>query len=264
MWKTFAYFISLLFFLNFSLIQVKSQDTISVPLKVRAGIEVSGPAIYYSDKNILNAEGYFSVDLNEKRSVILDAGYLNFKYSQYNYSYLNKGSYLRLGMEFNLLKPDKSQGRYWAGIGLRYGLSRFTSVIPSFQKTDYWGITTSSIAQKTNWGHFLEVAPCVRTEIFNHLSIGWTVSLRLLLYSGTGKDLRPVYLPGFGDGTKTITTGMNYFIVWNIPYKKIQVILKKEVKEETDEDSDTDTNSTTGNKSIKSTSGNRQQGTIIK
>ena len=57
---------------------------------------------------------------------------------------------------------------------------------------------------------------------------------------------------------------MNYFIVWNIPYKKIQVILKKEVKEETDEDSDTDTNNTTGNKSIKSTSGNRQQGTIIK
>jgi hypothetical protein len=259
--KTFAYSISFLLFLNLILIRVNAQDTISVPLKVRAGMEISGLAINYSDKNILNVEGYISLDLNEKRSVILDAGFLNFKYSQNNYSYLNKGGYLRMGMEFNILKPDKSGGKYWAGIGLRYGLSRFTSEIPTFQKTDYWGTTVSSIAQKTNWGHFLELAPGVRTEIFNHLSIGWTVSLRLLLYSGTGKDLRPVYFPGYGDGTKTITTGMSYFIVWNIPYKKIQVILKKEVKEETDENDDNDTN---GTNSTKNTSVNRQQGGVIR
>lgn len=244
MWKTFAYSISLLFFLNYSMIQVNAQDTISFPLKLRAGIELSGPVIYYTDKNILNAEGFVSLDLNEKRSVILDAGYLNFKYSQNNYSYLNKGSYIRLGMEFNLLQPEKSQGKYWAGIGLRYGLSRFKSEVPSFQKTNYWGTTISSIAQKTNWGHFLEVSPGVRAEIFNHLSIGWNVSLRMLLYTSTGKDLRPVNFPGFGNGTKTITAGMSYFIVWNIPYKKIQVIRKKEVKEQPDENDDTDTQNT--------------------
>ena len=86
-----------------------------------------------------------------------------------------------------------------------------------------------------------------------------------MLYSGTVKDLRPVNFPGFGDGTKTIATGLSYFIVWNIPYKKIQVILKKEVKEETDEDSDTDTNNTVVNKSTKSTPNvNRPQKTIIK
>ena len=37
---------------------------------------------------------------------------------------------------------------------------------------------------------------------------------------------------------------MNYFIVWNISYKKIQVIRKKEVKEEPDENDDTDTKNT--------------------
>ena len=57
----------------------------------------------------------------------------------------------------------------------------------------------------------------------------------MLLYTGTGKDLRPIYFPGFGNGGKTFTTGLNYFIVWNIPYKKINVIIKKEVPEETEE-----------------------------
>jgi hypothetical protein len=100
----------------------------------------------------------------------------------------------------------------------------------------------------------------VRAEIFDHFSIGWSISLRMLIYSGTGKDLKAVYIPGFGNVAKTITTGLNYYIVWNIPYKKINVILKKEVKEEPDDNSDTDTNNTNNT----NTSGNRQQGSGIR
>jgi hypothetical protein len=229
---------------------LKGQDTITVPLKVHVGVEVSGPAIYYTDKNILNSEAYVSLDLNEKRTVMFAAGYVDFKYSQYNYSYLSKGSFARIGMDFNLLKPDKSQGKYWIGIGLRYGICRFSSAVPHYEKTDYWGKTSSSIASKINWGHFVEVSPGVRTEIFDHLSIGWSISLRMLLYSGTGKDLRPVYLPGFGNATKTISTGISYYLVWNIPYKKIKVIPKKESRAEEEDDTDT--------------SGNRQEGTGIR
>ena len=236
--------------MTWSLIQVHAQDTIPIPLKIKVGLEVSGPAIYYSDKNIFNEEGYISVDLDEKRSVVLAAGYLNFKYSQYNYTYLNHGSFVRMGMDFNILKPDKSKGIYWAGIGLRYGLSRFISETPSFEKDNYWGAVYSSIAQKTNWAHFAELTPGVRAEIFNHFNIGWSISVRMLLYSGTGKDLRPVYFPGFGNGTKTFSAGIGYYLVWNIPYKKINAILKKEVKEDnedTNPNGTTDTNSTSGN-----------------
>jgi hypothetical protein len=257
MWRTSVYIISLLLILNSGFVRLNAQDTIPIPLKIKIGLEVSGPAIYYTNKNILNEEGYISLDLDEKRSVILAAGYLNYKYSQYNYTYLNRGSFIRLGMDFNLLKADKSLGKYWAGIGLRYGLSRFNSQVPVFEKTDYWGTTSSAIASKVNWGHFVEFAPGVRTEIFNHLSIGWSVSIRMLLYTGTGKNLRPVYFPGFGDGTKTITTGMSYFIVWNIPYKKIKVILKKEVKEEPEDNTDTNNNTN-------STNGIKQQGGVIR
>jgi hypothetical protein len=250
--RTSAYSISLLLLISCSLIRVHAQDTIPIPLKIHIGMEVSGPIIYYTDKNIRNTEGYISVDFDEKKTLMLAAGYLDYKYTQYNYTYLNSGFFIRTGIDFNLLKPDKSLGRYWAGIGLRYGLSLFNSEVPTYKKEDYWGTTSSSIEKQTNWGHFLEVSPGVRAEIFRNFSIGWSVSVRMLLHTNTGKDLKPIYFPGFGNGTKTISTGLSYFIVWNIPYKKINAIIKKEVPEETEDKGDT------------GTSGNKQQGTGIR
>ncbi|MEI6048562.1 MAG: DUF6048 family protein [Bacteroidota bacterium] len=233
--RTYVYFISLLIALINGMGIVHAQDTILVPLKIKAGLEVSGPALYFSEKKILNAEGFISADINEKVAVVLNAGYLNYKYSQYNYEYLNKGAFIRAGVDFNLLKPEKSQGKYWAGVGLRYGLSIFNSEVPSFKQENYWGTTTSSIAKKTYLSHFLEVSPGVRAEVFRNFSMGWTISLRRLLHTGTGKDLRPIYFPGFGNGGKSFSTGFNYFIVWNITYKKINVIIKKKVPEESEE-----------------------------
>ena len=253
MLRTFVYSISLPLFLTCSPGALHAQDTIPIPLKIKIGMEVSGPAIHYSDKNISNTEAYLSIDLNEKRSAIIALGYLNFKYSQYNYAYLNKGGFLRIGMDFNLLNADKSMGKYFAGIGLRYGLSRFNSEIPVFEKGNYWGLTSSSISRSSYWAHFVEASPGVRAEIFNHFSVGWLISIRMLLHSGSSKDLRPVYFPGFGNGTKTFSTGIGYFIVWNIPYKKINAILKKEAPEEPEENEQDKNNSTT--------TGNGQQGT---
>jgi hypothetical protein len=242
-----AYFISLLLIIFSSLVKVLAQDTILIPLKIKVGLEVSGPAIYISEKNILNTEGYISADINEKISAVIGAGYLKYKNSQYNYEYLNNGIFFRAGVDFNMLKPEKSMGKYWAGIGVRYGLSVFNSEVPSFKKENYWGTTSSSITRMTNWGHFIEASPGVRAEVFRNFSMGWTISLRMLLYTGTGRDLRPIYFPGFGNGGKTFSTAMNYFIVWNIPYKKINVIIKKEVPEETEGTTDvTSTQQNTG------------------
>ena len=259
--RTFAYSISLLVLITTGLSRAYAQDTIPIPLKIKIGMELSGPVIYYTNRNIMNAEGYISVDLNEKRSLVFDAGYLNFKYvqdsTQHNYSFRSKGSYIRVGMDFNLLKPDKSQGKYFAGIGLRYGLSRFSSETPYFDQTDYWGKTSSSIARSSYWAHFLEISPGVRAEIFNHFTVGWSISLRMLIHSTTGGNLKSINIPGFGDGTKTFNTGLSYFVVWNIPFKTINAILKKEVKEEPEDNSETNPNNT-------STSGNQQQGNTIR
>ena len=148
------YFISILAIILSSLSQVKGQDTLFIPLKINAGIEVIGPVTYFIDKNTLSTEGYISVDLNEKSAAALHAGYLDYEYSQYNYTYLNNGFFIRAGADFNILKPKKSLGKYWGGIGLRYGLSHFQWEVPSLHQTNYWGESSSSIPCTKAMGPF--------------------------------------------------------------------------------------------------------------
>jgi hypothetical protein len=235
-----AYFISIPAIILSSLSQVKCQDTLLIPLKINAGIEIMGPVTYFIDKNTLRLEGYVSVDLNEKWAAAMNLGYLDYEYSQYNYIYLTNGFFIRAGADFSILKPKKSLGKYWGGIGLRYGLSRYQWEVPEFSQSNYWGESKSFIPLDKSWGHFLEVSPGMRAEIFRNFSVGWSVSLRMLLYTGTGNDVKPIYFPGFGNAEKRFSTGFSYFIVWNIPYKKIRVItIKEEPEEESEEYDDT-------------------------
>jgi hypothetical protein len=82
----------------------------------------------------------------------------------------------------------------------------------------------------------------MRAEIFPHFSMGWSISLRMLLHTGSASDLKPIYFPGYGNVVKRFSTGFSYYLVWNIPFKKIRVITRKEEPEETDETDDTNSN----------------------
>lgn len=224
--KISAYIISII--LLFLSAVTQGQDTVAFPLKIRTGIEVSGPVIYMTDRNNLDAGGYISVDRNEKMAYSLEGGFSDFRYSQYNYDYRSKGLYLKAGVDFNLLKPTVSLGKYQALLGLRYGLSLFSSETPELSHQNYWGTHHASIAASNMTGHFLELAPGVRTEIFRNFSIGWSVRLKFLISGGGGKDNRPVYIPGYGDGGRGANAGISYYMIWNIPFRTITAVTKKE------------------------------------
>jgi hypothetical protein len=234
MGRTYAYFISLLFFLITSLQQIKAQDTILFPLKIKAGLEVSGPVMYLIEKTNISNEVFVSADISEKYSAALSAGYLNYTSSQSNYKYVTTGSFVRAGLDINLMKPEKSMGKYWIGLGLRYGISHFTSVVPSFELNNYWGSISASIDKRTDWVHFIEASPGVRAELFKNFSIGWSINVRMLLLSTANKDLKPTYVPGFGSSSKALSLGASYFMSLSIPYKKIIVIKKAKPPEPED------------------------------
>jgi hypothetical protein len=216
-----AYSISIVFLLL--TLYARAQDTVSFPLKIKIGADLVGPVSYFSDKNTMSLEGFLSIDIDTSKSYVLEAGYLNFKYEQYNYSYNSRGGFIKLGIDFNLLSPFVGQGKYYAGLGLRYGLGVFRAEVPGFEHENYWGTATGSIPASTHMAHFLEVSPGIRAELFRNLDIGWAVRLRLLVYSGTGKDVKAIYIPGFGNGSKSFSPGINYFLIWSIPYKYLEI-----------------------------------------
>lgn len=215
---------------------VGAQDSIKVPLNIRIGFDAVGPVSYFKDRNNLNIEGFLSIDRNTKSSLVLEAGYQNFQYSQYNYSYRSEGVFIRGGIDFNTIHPFLAQGKYFAGVGLRYGLSIYNSEISSFRYENYWGSGTGSIASSLHAAHFIEISPGIKTEVFKNVSIGWNLRLRLMVYPGTSKDLKPVSVPGYGNGVKSFSPGMNYHIIINIPYKSVFVKPEPEKPEEPEPD----------------------------
>lgn len=215
--------------------QTEAPDTVEIPLNIRIGAELAGHVIWLTDRNNFNTEGFISADLNEKYSIFAGGGYSDYKYSQYNYEYLSSGFFLKAGVDINFFGPAKSKGKYWAGVGLRYGISSFSSGVPVFEYENYWGSITSSIPPSDFIGHYLEASPGFRAEMFRNFTMGWSVNIRRLIHSGAGKDLRPIYIPGFGQGSENVGFGISYFLLWNIRWKTISVILKQELPEETEE-----------------------------
>jgi hypothetical protein len=238
-----------------------SQDTVTVPLHIRAGFDISGPILHLLNNDISSYGVLASLDLNQALS--LDAGlrYTSFSSVEYNYDYSSQGTSLVIGAGYNFMKPKTAQGKYYAGIGLRYGLSFYSQEASGIKYTNAWGEGESVLPLSHHTGHFLEITPGVRTELFNGVTIGWNVYMRLLISAGAGEDLNPMWMPGYGDATKGMRTGAEYYVSFSIPYKKIKVIIKPKREEEEDEEGDTGTegsettNTTTG---TGSTSGGRR------
>lgn len=228
--KTYGYFISIILSFAFTLLNAQDnsakKDSVTIPLSIKVGVDAFGPAMHFADRDIFSSEGYVSADLSEKFGVAVAGGYATYNYSQYNYNYINKGYFIKTGVDFNLLKPEVTAGRYWGGISLRYGVSSFAYEVPAFSHENYWGTAFSSVEKTSAWGHFIEISPGFRARLFSNLSMGWSVNLRRLLYTGTGKDLRPIYFPGFGKADSQTSAGISYYFVWNFTYKKIRVKLK--------------------------------------
>jgi hypothetical protein len=218
---------------------LSAQDSIKVHLNIKAGFDTYGPISYFADRKNLGFEGFVALDRNSKKSFVLEAGYQNFKYSQFNYSYISKGLFIRGGVDLNFIQPFLAAGKYYAGVGFRYGLSIYNSEIPTFMLVNYWGTATGSINHSIHVAHFIEASPGIRTEIFKNVSIGWNLRLRLMIYSGTGKDLKPVSVPGYGNGVKSFSPGINYYIIFNFPYKSVYV--KPEAEKVTEPETEKET-----------------------
>jgi hypothetical protein len=216
-----------------------AQDSLRVPIDIKAGLDILGPIYYLIKPGNMTLEGYIAYDYDIGKSIILEAGHQNYGYSQYNYIYGSKGTFFRGGMDFNLLKPFPSEGKYYAGVGLRYGISFYNYEVPEYTHENYWGIATSSISVSNHVAHFVEIDPGIRTKLMKNVSIGFNVRLKFMVSSGTGKELKPVYIPGYGNGTKGFSPGINYYISICIPYR--YVFVKPEVEKNPDKEKETET-----------------------
>jgi len=239
-------FISLLLLLTSEL---SGQDTIMFPLHIRAGFDAGGLAGTLLNKNHFSYGVNASYDLNEAIAITAATRFTSFTANEPGYDYSCKGFSILLGPDFNLLKPKTSHGIHYIGTGIHYGLSFYTQEAPRIEYSNPWGTASTAIGSSFHTGHFIELTPGVRTEILPWLTIGWNISMRLLLSDGTNNNFKPVHMPGYGDATKRASFGACYYISISVPLRTKRVITRVRTEPEEDE---TETTEGEGSENISS------------
>ncbi len=139
----------------------------------------------------------------------------------YNFSYKLSGSYFKLGLNKNILKPDDVTRDDVVFYGARYSFSVFRHKATDISITDeHWdevtGVETEEISLKC---HFIDITAGVKTELFKNIYMGWTVRVMIRLYLESDNIMDPYFIPGFGKGDKKASIGFNYSIYYRIPFK---------------------------------------------
>ncbi len=212
------------------------------PYGIRVGVDISRPILSFLNEDYTGLEFmgdyrltpklYLAGELgNEKKSDREELGNEEADNITSLYDYTTKGSYLKLGIDYNTYEN-------WYGmnnviyIGGRYAASSFSQTLNSyaiFESNRYWNGTDliqGSLAPEefdslnATW---LEFVFGIKAELFANIFLGGSVRIGFLISNKASERFPNLWIPGFNrvtDGSK-FGVGYNYGITYFLPlYKK--------------------------------------------
>jgi hypothetical protein len=232
MWKIFTFISSLLF--CFSALYVNAQKPKILPEKDNTPFfngltfQVDAASVVTSAISTgvtYSYEAGAQVDLKHKYFPVFELGYAGAnKTTDGNINFKTNGSFDRIGVDINLLRPKKGQKptNNLFLVGVRLGMTNFRYNINNISITDdYWLenqiLNYSDIPATKIW---YEIVAGIHVEVAKNIYMGWIVRNKNLLTQDVTGNPAPWYIPGFG-----INNGTNWGFNYTIGYK-IQIPVK--------------------------------------
>jgi len=219
----FSLFISLLS-LSYSYAQDDSfyaEKTVKDPLQlkgIKLGVNVGRFSDFQFKPDRNSYEASVDFNLSNKYFGVVEGGYSEISFSKDIYSYDSDGTFLKIGLDYNMLKKFPSD---FLGIGLRLGWSSFSHTADDIEiDINHWGTESfSSISNSFN-AYWFEASFGVKAEIFKNIYLGWAGIVRAQITGGKSSDFQPYDIPGYGDGSKSLHLAANYYIYYQIPFNR--------------------------------------------
>ena len=229
---TLLFTISLLFFSSLS---IKAQDENTIvndtviktnKYGIRLGADLSKPLISLVDNDYSGFEVMGDFRISHRFYIAAELGNEKDKQSQGNLESSSKGSYLKIGADFNAYNN-------WLGMnnaiftGLRYGFSTFDQELLSY--SIYTGDTTfpaTTISDPIKYSglsaHWAEFIFGVKTEVFTNLYVSIQLQLKYLLAEDKPENFNNLYIPGFNRtyDHSEFGVGFGYGVSYLIPIFK--------------------------------------------
>ncbi|TVZ54778.1 hypothetical protein OD91_0013 [Lutibacter sp. Hel_I_33_5] len=231
----YKYFISVLLLFVFanSFSQEEKNDTIvyKTSYGLRVGVDLSKPlkGAIQGNSNGLELVGDYRI--TKRWFIAAELGYEEETSSEDFSNSTAKGSYMRLGMNYNAYNNwlDMNNEIY---VGFRYGLSLFDQTINSYTPNVVTGeantlpyfpadLVTTPITETGLNAHWTEFIIGVKAETFKNLFLGFSLSYKVLVSVKDQQNFKSLYAPGFNRIFQSDTGfGFNYTLSYTIPFQK--------------------------------------------
>jgi hypothetical protein len=207
-----------------------AQDSTRFPINamkgVRVGVDFSKfllPVIYKNERTGFEATA--DVHISGNIFGVAEAGWLNVNLdrsldSLYKYRYRENGFYVKLGIDYNLLKSRRPNSNDIVYGGIRYGFSRLSQEVGQITIPGYlWPDLPDAIIPESRLGaQWIEFLLGIKAEVLTNLYVGLTFRLKFLTVSPKDDYSVPYMIPGYGNGNQKYALGLNYYVSYNIHF----------------------------------------------
>jgi hypothetical protein len=197
-----------------------AQDTLRT-YGPRMGVDLGRFIFYFSNPPERGAEIWADLEVYRNLYPTVELGFSTLSDSIDRSSYSMKGSYVRIGLDYNVLPLKNRSIHHSITAGLRYGTSLFSHsaegiTIPSV----FWGDYYIDSYENSMNAHWLELVGGMKVEVLRNFFLGWTLRYKILLNPQLDPQIAPLRIPGYGNGTEDRAFGFTYTVSYKIPLMK--------------------------------------------
>ncbi|MFC2096474.1 DUF6048 family protein [Bacteroidota bacterium] len=185
---------------------------------IKIGVNVGRFTDFQFKPERFSYEASFDFNLSNKYFGVIEAGYSEINLKEDNYTYISDGTFIKAGMDYNMLKKYPSD---YLGMGVRIGRADFKHSANDVLIVDeHWpanGLTIDSKSYNTYW---LEISFGLKGELLKNVYFGWGATVKIAMSGRKDSAFQPYDIPGFGKGSSGINLGANYYIYYQIPFNR--------------------------------------------
>ncbi|MBQ0007297.1 MAG: hypothetical protein KBT40_01050 [bacterium] len=207
-------------------------------------VDILTPAMNLIFGNVYGTEVTFDINLYNRLFPLIEFGYSDVEQTLMNGStYKTNAPYIRIGMNYGILKPINKAGKRrlldcYPYVGARYGMAFMNYDYTNVEiRDEYWGgsITTgySKPFAYTGW---IEIVAGVRMNLIAGFTMGWAFRFRTAIHTSAPGKAMVWYVPGYGKSDGSAFT-FSYTIGYTYKAKKVRerdgtgMLTAKEVKQ---------------------------------
>lgn len=180
-------------------------------------VDIAGP-IFYAFSKKGSVEAALRLSIKNQYYPIVEVGYAKCDHTDDNTNihYSTSAPFLRLGLDYNILKNRRQDNRMM--LGVRYGVSKFNYDMsgPLISDPVWGGSAPFDYHDVSSTCHWAELVMGVQVKILKYFHMGWSVRYKKELKVGEHDHSRPYYIPGYGTTTSNSCWGGTYNLIFDL------------------------------------------------